>query len=266
MKSIWNGTIRFGLVHIPVKVVSATRSQELHFHYLHERDCGRVKSQRICTKCGQVLDADDLVRGYEYEKGKYVPLAEEDFARVEVESSDTVPILTFVDPEDIDPLFFNKPYYLVPDKNGESLYTLLREALKQTHKVAIAKLAFHEREHVVVITPNGRALMLDVLYFADEISPPKGMALPKQHGQIEDEELALAKQLIGSMSGQFQPEQYKDSYREGLLALIDKKVEGEEIKTTPKRRAAPSNVVDLMAALKASIQKAEGKRKGAVAA
>jgi DNA end-binding protein Ku len=266
MKSIWNGTIRFGLVHIPVKLFSATRSQEVHFHYLHETDLGRVKNERVCTKCKQVVDANELVREYEYEKGKYLPLAEEDFDNVDVELRDSVPILAFVDPHEIAPIFFDKPYYLVPDKTGDTEYAVLREALKRTHKVGIAKLAFHEREHLVTIIPNGRALMLDILYFADEISPPKGLALPKQNVQVEDDEVALAEQLIQSMTGHFQPEQYKDTYREGLLGLIDKKIEGQKVKARRKRREVSSNVVDLMAALKASIQKVEGKRKRALAA
>lgn len=266
MRSIWNGMIRFGLVYIPVKLFSATRGQELHFPYLHEKDFGRLKNKRICAKCGQEVDEDELIRGYEYEKGDYLPLAEEDFAKANAEATDILPILAFVNPEEINPIFFNKPYYLAPDERGESLYVLLREALKRTGKVGIAKLVFHEREHLAAIKPNGRTLMLDILYFADEISPPRGFALPKPHVQPDEAEVTLAEQLIESMLEPFRPEQYKNAHREALLDLINRRLEGEKVKIKPKRREVPREIVNLKATLEASIHKAEGMRRKALAA
>jgi DNA end-binding protein Ku len=255
-----------GTVHLPVKLYSATRSTELHFHYLHRQDGGRIKNERVCTKCGQTLEADALVRGYELEKGTYVTLTEEDFEKVDVEGAHTLSVDAFVDLAEIDPIFFDKPYYVVPEDKAARLYTLLREALKRTQKVAVAKLVFHERELLVVIKPNGRALMLDVLYFADEITPPKGLALPKTAISLDEEEIAMTERLIDSMTEHFAPEKYTDTYREGLRALIEKKREGATIKTKPRRPRVATEDEDLLVALKASIRKAEGKRERALAA
>jgi DNA end-binding protein Ku len=256
----------FGLVHIPVKLYSATRSQELHLHYLHERDGGRIKNERICTKCGQEVEANELVRGYEVEHGRYVTLTEEDFKKVDSESTHTLVLETFVDQTEIDPIFFDKPYYLAPEEKSLHLYAVLHEALKRTQKVGIAKLAFHEREHLVAIKPSGRALMLDILYFADEIAPPKGLLLPKNNEQPDDEEVEMAEQLIGQMTDHFAPTQYRDTYREGLFALIEKKRDGEKIRLKPQTRREATEQRELLATLKASIQKVEGNRKPVLAA
>jgi DNA end-binding protein Ku len=266
MRSIWNGAISFGLVHIPVKLYSATRSQELHLHYLHERDSGRIKNEKRCTKCGQKVEADELVRGYEVEHGRYVTLTEEDFKKVDAISTHTLALETFVDPTAIAPVFFDKPYYIAPEEKSVRLYALLHEALKRTHKIAVAKLTFHEREHLVAIQPSGRALMLEVLYFADEIAPPKGLVLPKQNEQLDEEEVEMAEQLIGQMTDHFAPAKYRDAYRDGLVDLIEKKRDGVRIRMKPQPQHEATEQRELLAALKASIQKAEGKRKRALAA
>jgi len=266
MRSSWNGMLCVGAVHMPVKLYSATRSTELHFHYLHEQDGGRIKNERICTKCGQTVDADELVRGYEVEKGIYVTLTEEDVEKVDVDGAHTLNVDAFVDPAEIDPILFDKPYYLVPEEKSAHLYALLREALKRTEKVAVAKLVFHEREMLAVIKPNGRALLLDVLYLTEDIAPPKGLALPEANTAVDDEEMEMAERLIDSMTDHFAPEKYTDTYREGLQALIEKKREGVTIKARLQCPRAATEDADLLAALKASIQKAEGKRKRALAA
>lgn len=266
MRSLWNGMLSFGSVNIPIKLYSATRSQELRFHYLHAQDEGRITTEKICRKCGRTVEAVELMRGYEYEKGKYLSLTEEDFKKVEVGSTRALKLETFVDLGDIDPIFFDKPYYVAPEEQSGKLYTLLREALKRSRKVALAKLAFHDREHLVVIKPHGRALMLGILYFADEIAPPRGLALPKENEPVNGDELALAERLIASMAEPFEPEQYKDTYREGLLALIEKKREGVKIKlrALPTRKATEAK--NLLAALQESIQKIEAKRRRDLAA
>ena len=266
MRSIWNGTISFGLVHIPVKLYSATRSQELHFHYLHERDGGRIKNERICTKCGQEVEANELVRGYEVEQGRYITLTEADFKKVDSNSTHTLVLETFVDPVEIDPVLFAKPSYLAPEEKSLPLYAVLHEALKRTQKVGIAKLTFHEREHLVAIKPSGRALMLDILYFADEIAPPKGLLLPKSNEQPDDEEVEMAERLIEQMTDRFAPTQYRDMYRDGLLALIEKKRDGEKIRLKPLPQRQATEQRELLATLKASIQKAEEKQKRVLAA
>ena len=266
MRASWTGMLCVGVVHMPVKLYSATHSTELHFHYLHEQDGGRIKNERVCTKCGQTVEANELVRGYEVEKGTYVKLTEEDFEKVDVDGAHTLSVDAFVDLAEIDPILFDKPYYLAPEEKSAHLYALLREALKRTQKVAVAKLVFHERELLAVIKPNGRALMLAVLYFSDELAPPKGLALPKANTTLDDEEMAMAERLIDSMTDHFAPEQYTDTYREGLRALIERKRDGITIKTKPQRPRAATEDADLLAALKASIQRAEGKRKRALAA
>ena len=263
MRASWNGMLCIGTVHLPVKLYSATRSNELHFHFLHEHDGGRIKNERICTTCGQRVEADELVRGYEIEKGTYVTLTAADFEKVDVDSAHTLHVEAFVDPNEIDPLYFDKPYYVVPAEKTARLYVLLREALTRTQKVAVAKLVFHEREQLAVVKPHGRALMLDVLYFADELTPPKGLGLPKATLAPETEELAMAERLIESMTAHFAPEQYTDTYREGLLALIEQKREGVTSKTKPRRPRQATADEELLTALKASIHHAEGKRKRA---
>lgn len=266
MRASWNGMLCIGAVHVPVKLYSATRSTELHFHYLHEPDGGRIKNERVCAKCRQPVEAEELVRGYEVEKGTYVTLTDKDFEKVDVDSAHTLSVDAFVDLAEIDPIFFDKPYYLVPEEKSARLYTLLRETLKRAQKVAVAKLVFHERELLAVIKPNGRALLLDVLYFAEEITPPRGLALPKTTPSLDEEETAMMARLIDSMTDHFAPEKYTDSYREGLQALIEKKREGVTVKTKPRRQRVATEEADLLTALKASIQDAEGKRKRALAA
>jgi len=266
MRASWTGMLCLGTVSLPVKLYAATRSTELHFHYLHEHDGGRIKNERVCSKCGQTVESEDLVRGYEVEKGTYVTLTDEDFEKVDVDGAHTLSVDAFVDVADIDPIPFDKPYYLAPEEKRAHLYTLFREALKRTQKVAVATLVFREREQLAVIKPNGRALMLAVLYFAEELAPPKGLALPKATTAPDTEELAMVERLIDSMTEHFAPEKYTDTYRAGLQALIEKKREGVAIKTKPQRPRVATEETELLAALKASIQKAEGKRKRALAA
>ena len=265
MKSIWNGTVSFGLINIPVKVYSATRHNELNFHYLHEEDLGRISTERVCKKCGQSLDYNELVRGYEHQKGKYIPVTEEDFEKVSVESTKTITITDFVDPQEIDPVFFEKPYYLAPDENGEELYVLLREALARTHKVGVAKFSWYEREHLAMVKATDRALILDVMYFADEISQPQELTLPARDGvEISENELDLER-LVETMTSHFTPERYKNTYSQSLRELIDRKRAGLELETKPAPRA-PTRAAELVAKLKDSVEQAEKRRKENLAA
>jgi DNA end-binding protein Ku len=265
MRSIWNGTLSFGLVTIPVKIYPAIKSNELSLHYLHEEDMGRIKNERVCQKCGETVDYKELVKGYEYQKGKYIALTEKDFQKVDVESSKNITILDFVDPDEIDPMFYDKPYYLAPGENGAKLYALLRESLKQSNKVGIAKLVFHDREHIGAIKANGKVVMLDTLHFADEIREEQKLELPAANLQVSERELNMAARLIENMSNRFDPEKYKDTYHENLLDLIDKKLEGKEIKVKQKKRPV-TNVSDIMSKLKASIEETEGKKRKRTAA
>ena len=264
MRPIWNGAISFGLVNIPIGVYSATHSERISFNFLHKKDLGRIHNVRVCDVCGKQVPYEDLVRGYEYEKGEYVALEEEDFDKIAIESSKTINVMEFVDQEEIDPMFFDTPYYLAPGKNADHVYALFREALKESGKVGIAKVAFREREHLAAVKAHENALMLDTMFFADEIAKPGELDLPRT-AKISEKELKLAEKLIEEMSGKFKPEKYEDTYREALLEMIEAKVKGKHGKA--KRVAskkATTNVVDIMSKLKASL-KASGSRTGAVA-
>jgi DNA end-binding protein Ku len=265
MKSIWNGIISFGLVHIPVRVYSATKAREVHLPYLHTEDLGRITMERICKRCGQPLRHDELVRGYEYEKGKYVPLTEEDFEQLAREALKSITITEFVDPRDIDLRLFEKPYYLAPDENGEELYVLLREALKRTRKAGIGKLVWYGREHLVAITATEHLLMLHILYFADEIAPPQELTFLDKSIAVGEEEMALAERLVESMGDRFTPERYKDTFQENLRELIEKKRAEVALASRPARRS-PTQVADLLAKLRESVERAERERGKKVAA
>ena len=264
MRPIWNGTISFGLVNIPVGVFSATRSERLEFHLLHEKDMGRINNVRVCQVDGEEVAYEDLVKGYEYEKGEYVALTDEDFEKAAAESSKTISITDFVDVQEIDPMFFETPYYLVPGKSADYAYVILRETLKQTQKAGIAKVAFREREHLAAVKPHGRALMLDIMHFPEEITPASELDLPGEKATVKDKELKLAEQLVESMTVSFDPKKYKDTYRERLEELIEKKLKGKPIHVKTTKRKATTNVVDIMSLLQKSL-KTSGKKTNAVA-
>jgi DNA end-binding protein Ku len=253
--------LSFGLVQIPVKLYSAIRSNDLHFHYLHKPDGGRIKNERVCIKCGQNVEATTLERGYEIEKDVSIVLTQEDLAKVNVESTHTLMLEEFVEPAEIDPVFFDKPYYLAPDATGDRPYALLREVLQRTGKVAVTRLALCEREHLGIIRPEGRVLLLHILYFADEVLSTKGLSVPKQRETFDDDEIAMAEQLIERMTEHFTPEKYQDTYRESLLALIEKKRDGTKLKLRLQPPPKPTENTDLAETLKASLDKAPGKRR-----
>jgi DNA end-binding protein Ku len=260
MRPIWNGMISFGLVNIPVGVFSATRSERLEFHLLHEKDMGRINNVRVCQVDGEEVPYEDLVKGYEYEKDKYVVLTDEDFEKAAAETSKSISITDFVDMEEIDPMFFETPYYLVPGKGADHAYVILRETLKQTQKAGVAKVAFREREHLAAVKPHGRALMLDIMHFPEEISPAGELELPAEKATVQDKELKLAEQLVESMTAKFDPKKYKDTYRERLEELIQKKLKGKPIHVKTPKRKATTNVVDITALLQKSL-KASGKHR-----
>ena len=251
---------------LPVKLYSATRSTELHFHYLHGTMADGSRMSASAANVDRQWKQRALVRGYEVEKGTYVTLTEEDFEKVDVDGAHTLSVDAFVDVAEVDPILFDKPYYLAPEEKSAHLYTLFREALKRTQKVAVAKLVFREREQLSGDQTEWPRLDVGVLYFAEELAPPERASLTQGHDRPRYEELAMVERLIDSMTEHFAPEKYTDTYREGLQALIERKREGATIKTKPQRPRVATEEAELLAALKASIQKAEGKRKRALAA
>jgi len=261
---LWKGAITFGLVHIPIDLYSATDSRnELDLTMLDRRTMSPVGFQRVNKKTGKDVPWEEIVKGYEYEKGKYVVLGEEDFRRANVEATQTIDILAFVDADQIPMMYFETPYFLTPCKRGEKGYALLRETLKRTKKVGIAQVVIRTKQHVAVLFPMGNMLVLNLLRYPDEIRSLKEFDLPAESPKaagVDSKEVAIAERLVESMSEDWNPAKYRDSYRDDIFALIEKKIkEGKtEVITPPEEerpeKAPKGKVVDLMALLKRSIE------------
>lgn len=262
MRAIWKGAISFGLVNIPVGLYSATKpSSEVKFRMLRKRDLSPIKYKRIAEVDEKEVAWEDIVKGYEYSKGEFVTLSEQDFEKVDIPSSQTVDIKEFVDLSEIDPMFFDHPYYLAPEKGGDKAYTLLREALEKTGKVGIAKVVIKTREHLAAVKPRGKALVLELMHFADELAETSDLKLPKS--ETGKKEMAMAESLIQQMTDKWEPQKYKDDYREALIELIGKKVEsgGKELPATPKGKTKTSKVVDIADLLQQSLDQASETKK-----
>src|SRR3989441_1351938 len=262
MQAIWKGSISFGLVNIPIAVYPATKKEELKFRLLRAKDLSPVNYKRVAEKDGKEVPWDEIVKGYEYEKGKYVVLRDEDFQRVDLEATQTVDIQDFVEVDEIDPIFFYKPYYLEPQKGGDKAYVLLRDALESSKKVGIAKVVIKTRQYLAGVKPEDGALVLELMHFADELADTDQLHVPKK---IEPgkREVNMAKALIDSMSSKWNPEKYRDDYREALMEVIEEKVEagGKEIEEKPKPKKQPTKVIDLVSVLQKSLEQTGAKRK-----
>jgi DNA end-binding protein Ku len=261
-RAIWKGSITFGLVNIPIALYPATRREDLKFRLLRKSDLSLVNYKRVAEKDGKEVPWDQIVKGYEYEKGKYVVLKEEDFQRVDLEATQTVDIQDFVDQEQIDPMFFYKPYYLEPQKGGDKAYALLRDALKDTNKVGIAKVVIKTRQYLAGVKPEDGALVLELMHFADELADPDKLHVPKKT-DVGKREMNMARSLIDSMSSKWEPEKYKDDYRKALMEVIEEKVEagGKEIEEKPKKAPKPTKVIDLVSVLQKSLEQSGTKQK-----
>jgi len=261
-RAIWKGSISFGLVNIPIALYPATRREEFKFRLLRKTDLNPVNYKRVAEKDGKEVPWDQIVKGYEYEKGKYVVLKDEDFQRVDVEATQTVDIQDFVELDEIDPIFFYKPYYLEPQKGGDKAYALLRDALKDSKKVGVAKVVIKTREYLAGVKPEDGALVLELMHFADELADTSKLHIPKKV-EIGKREITMAKSLIDSMSSKWNPEKYKDDYREALMEVIEEKVEagGKEIEEKPKKAPKPTKVIDLVSVLQKSLEETGAKKK-----
>jgi DNA end-binding protein Ku len=255
-RAMWKGAISFGLVSVPVGLYTSTEEKTLRFNQLHDEDFGRIKMQRVCSKCGEMVDFEHIVKGYEYEKDKYVVMTDEDFDAVPIESSRAIDIVQFVDLADIDPIYYKKSYYLVPEESGLKAYTLLRRAMEEDGRVAIAKVAFREKEHLAALRFKDNVFVLETMFWPDEIRAADFEVLDKKV-QVRDQEVQMAKSLIDNLTEPFKPDAFQDEYREALLGIIEKKVAGEEIEVVPEPE--PTKVVDLMEALKASVEASKKK-------
>jgi DNA end-binding protein Ku len=251
MKTMWRGAISFGLVSIPIRVYTATEEKTLRFNQLHEKDNGRIRYQRVCAKDGQEVPYEEIVKGYEYEKDRYVILADEDLDAVPVQSTRNIDIQQFVDQSEIDPIYYKKTYYLGPEEAGVKAYQLMVEALREGRKVGIAKVAFRDKEHLAAIRLMDNILVLDTMFWPDEIREAKFAELDTEV-RVSDKEVDMAESLIENLTEGWKPDAYQDEYREALLEIVEKKVAGEEIEEVEP--VEPAKVVDLMEALKQSVE------------
>jgi DNA end-binding protein Ku len=258
MAAIWKGTLSFGLVTLPVEMRTAVRDESLHFRLLHAEDNKPVKYERVCTKDGETVTWDEIVKGYEYTKGKYVIMTDDDFEAAALESSRSIDILEFVKGDDIDPRFFEKPYYLVPGKGGDKAYALLREALRSTNSIGIGKVTIRQKMWLVGIRAVDEAIVVESLRFANELVDPEEYSFPSGKG-LRPQELEMAEQLVSNFSDEFDPEKYTDQYRENLLKIISAKRKGKTIEFEAPPAPEETKVIDLMDRLRASLDASKGR-------
>ncbi|MFN7922524.1 MAG: Ku protein [Bryobacteraceae bacterium] len=246
----WKGHITFGLVSIPVRMMAAARAETVSFNQLHKKDHSRVKQVLFCQAEDQAVPRSELVKGFEYEKDRYVVIDDEDIKKITPKTAKVMEILEFVKEHEVDSVYLESSYYLAPEEAGEKPYTLLFEGMKQSGFVAIAKLTMHNREHVVILRPARHGMILHTMYYQDEV---RGMdEFRTNRGIVQDKELLMAKSLIEAMAGNFEPEKYKDNYRETLRGMIEAKIHGQEVVAPPAaQELAP--VVDIMKALESSL-------------
>jgi DNA end-binding protein Ku len=256
---MWSGSISFGLVNVPVKLFSAVSQKEVHFHMLTDDGKCRVRRKLVCADTGEEVDYKDTTRGYEIAPDEYVTITPEELAGLKPEASRTIDITDFVELADIDPIYFDRPYYLAPDNRAEKGYHLLWKAMRDAGKVGLAKFVMRQKEYLCAIRPTDQLLMLETMNYADEVNDPAEIPGVDAHPKLEERQLKMARQLIDALSGEFKPAKYKDEYRDQVLKMIEDKAQGKEITIAPEPRE-PARAVNLMKALEASIAEAKRSR------
>ena len=263
-RAIWSGAISFGLVNVPVKLFTATSQKDVRFNQLHDKDGGRIQQRRVCSKCGEEVGLEDIVKGYEISRDHYVKIAPEELDALDPKATRTIDIEDFVDLDEIDPIVYESTYYTVPEKGASKAYRLLLDAMKSTNKVAIARVVLRNKQHLVALRPLDGAISLGTLLYEDEIVPTSALEELPEEVEVSDRELKMAEQLIDSLSSDFDHSKYRDEYRNQVLDMIERKAAGEEIVVEAgEEKVTP--VVDLMAALEASLSAARGKKEEAPA-
>ncbi len=257
--SVWKGHLTFGLVSFPVRLFSAARSETISFNLLHKEDHSRIKQVIYCQAEDKPVPRSELVKGYEYEKDHYVEIDEEDIKKVAPKTASVMEILEFVKAEQVDPVYLESSYYVAPDEGGEKPYALLYAALKQSKFYGVAKVAMHNREHIIILRPGSKGILSHTMYYQDEIRQVEEFRTDTS--LVKEKELAMAKMLISSLEADFEPQKYHDTYRENLQQMIEAKIEGKKVVAAPSEHVAP--VIDIMEALKRSLAE---KRKPAQAA
>ncbi len=256
-RALWKGSISFGLVNIPIELHTAVRNHRPKFRMLHAKDKSPVKFERVCIKDGHPVAWEDLVKGYEYQKGRFIVITKEDFQAAALEKTRTVDIIDFVNADEIDDRFFETPYYLVPTKGGERAYSLLREAIRDSERIGIAKFILRDAQHLAAVEVIQDAIVLTVMRFADELVDVKGFDFPSAEG-VRKAELDMAKALVNSLAAAWDPSKYTDQYRENLLRIIQSKAKGEEVELEPSAEPRQAEVVDLMERLRRSLAQSGG--------
>lgn len=260
MRAIWKGAISFGLVNIPIHMYTASKEKELKFVMLHKKDLSEIRYARICKVEEKEVPWNEIVKGYEYEKGNYVVLNDEDFERANLKKTQTIEIINFIDAEEIDSMYYVKPYFLEPDKNAEKAYSILREALKKSNKVGLAKYVIKNREHLAIIKAHENMLILNELRYKNELLQPQDLKLPSAAEKVGSKELEMALKLIDHLAVTFKPQEYDDVYSEEIKTIIKQKAKGRPVH--PKTAEAPQTKVhDIMALLKASLEEKKKPRK-----
>lgn len=257
--SVWKGHLTFGLVSFPVRLFSAARSETISFNLLHKADHSRIKQMVFCQAEDKAIPRSELVKGYEYEKDHYVEIDEEDIKKVAPKTAKVMEILEFVKADQVDPIYLESSYYMAPDEGGEKPYALLFQALRESGFFALAKVAMHNREHIIILRPGAKGILTHTMYYQDEIRQVEEFRTDTT--LVKDKELAMAKMLISSLEADFEPQKYRDEYRDNLQKMIEAKIEGKKVVETPETHVAP--VIDIMEALKKSLAE---KRKPAQAA
>lgn len=248
--TVWKGYITFGLISIPVRLYTAARNERVSFHMIHAACNTRIKQHLFCPHCDRTVDRSEIVKGYEINKGNWIVIEEDEIRKIAPQSTDNMDILEFVRLSDVDPIYFDASYYVVPEEPGRRAYSLLLETMRKTGYAALAKVAMHQREYVVVIRPREQGLTLHTIYYANEVR-----AVPEYAkiatAELKPQEVQLAEQLVKSLAGPFEPARYEDEYQKRLLELIEAKEEGRAVRAAPHKKRAP--VIDLMAALQKSL-------------
>jgi len=259
---LWKGAVSFGLIFVPVKMYTAIDKKDIRFNYLHEK-CGTpVQYRKYCPRCETELSSEDIVRGYEYEKGKYVIMKDEDFDRLPGEKNRSVEILDFVDLAEIDPIYYEKAYYLAPAEGGGKVYELLKRAMREAQKVAVARVVIRSKEALALLRVAGDVLVMNTMFYPDEVRRPELIDELGRKAEVHENEVKMAVSLVENLSSSFMPDKYTNRYREQLMEAIHARIAGEEVSVPEAAQTA--NVVDLMDALKASIDLAQKERGGAV--
>lgn len=254
MHTVWKGAISFGLINVPVKMGAATSKENVTFRMLHKACNAPIQQKRVCSKCGKEVPMEEIVKGYEYEPERFVIIKDEELDALPIKSAKYIDIVDFIAMDEVDPIYYDKTYYLWPEKGGEKPYLILREAMRETGRAAVAKVAMRQKEHLCLIRLIGDALAIETMFFPDEVRSYDELGLDKlSPDEVRPQEMEMAKQLVENLTAKFEPEKYHDDYREELLKIIRAKIEGEEVVQAEVPVHAP-NVIDLMERLRQSVE------------